>query len=293
MVPSSSDLNYFLEVANTLNVSRAAERLGISQPTLSTAIQRLETGMQIPLLIRLKTGVRLTHAGGKLALQARSLLQEWEKFKSDVAKSEDKISGKYVLGCHPSVALYSLPSFFPELLEAHPSLEFKLVHDLSRKITEEVISFNIDFGIVVNPWKHPDLIIKPLAKDEVLLWTAKEPSSVQDPFSSSAVMICDPDLVQSQSILKGIQKTTMCFQRTITSSNLEVIAALVASHAGVGILPTRVAKRLNSLDLVPVKGSPTFHDTIALVYRADAQKSKSSRAIAKWIETNLDPNKGW
>ncbi len=284
-IPSSSELLYFIEVTNTLNVSRAAERLGISQPTLSLAIQRLEAGLGTPLLIRSKSGVKLTHAGQKFLGRARQLVHEWERLRDDTLKEEDEIRGRYVLGAHPSVALFAFPELVPVLLNEHPALDLKLTHDLSRKITEDIISFKTDFGLVVNPWKHPDLVIKPFAKDEVQLWTAKKPSKLQDLEGGTAVLICDPDLVQSQSILRQLSKAGINVNRVITSSNLEVVASLVAAGAGIGILPGRVASRAsdsNGLKLLD-RGGPKFSDSHCLVYRADAQNSKASRLLARRI----------
>lgn len=288
-MPSPNELVYFIEVAETLNISRAAERLGISQPTLSLSLQKLESTLGRQLFIRTKAGVQLTRAGTKLVSQARNLIWEWDKIQSDALKDESEIRGRYVLGCHPSVALYSLPRLFPKLLEAHPLLEIKLHHDLSRRITEDVISFKIDFGIVVNPWQHPDLIIKPLWKDEVSLWVSPRPSPLQDPKSGKAVLVCDPDLLQTQSILKQLSKKGFTFQRTITSSSLEVIATIIESKGGVGVLPARVATRLKERPLrrLPGNDQPKFQDSIALVYRADAQKSKASRALAHFMEREL------
>jgi len=60
MLPSAAELEYFLEVANTLNLSRASERLGLSQPSLSLAIKRLELSIGTQLFIRHKQGVTLT-----------------------------------------------------------------------------------------------------------------------------------------------------------------------------------------------------------------------------------------
>ena len=62
MVPSAAELEYFLEVSSTLNLSRASERLGISQPSLSLAIKRLEQSVGTELFIRHKHGVTLTQA---------------------------------------------------------------------------------------------------------------------------------------------------------------------------------------------------------------------------------------
>src|SRR6187399_1079372 len=108
MLPSSSEIKYFLEVSTALNISRAAERLGISQPSLSLAIRRLEDTIGTDLLVRSKSGVKLTKAGERFALQARSLIEEWDKLKGSIHESEEKVSGRFIIGCHASVALYSL-----------------------------------------------------------------------------------------------------------------------------------------------------------------------------------------
>jgi DNA-binding transcriptional LysR family regulator len=180
------------------------------------------------------------------------------------------------------VALYSLPHFVTPLLQNSPQLELKIVHDLSRRITEEVISFKVDFGIVVNPTPHPDLVIAPLCEDKVCLWTRENPTHLQK-LGPESVLIHDPDLLQTQFILKQMQKDFV-FSRTIVTSSLETIAALVASGAGVGILPTRVATRIPSHRLMLLDPeAPTFADTICLVYRADRQRSPSSKKFARWI----------
>lgn len=288
MLPSPAELAYFVEVSNTLNISRAAERVGISQPTLTLAIKRLEESVGVALLIRSKSGVQLTQAGHQLAAQARSLISEWEKIRGDVLKNEIEVRGRYTLGCHASVGLYALPGFLEKLMTTHEGLEVKLVHDISRRITEEVISFKIDFGLVVNAWAHPDLIIKPLCEDETGLWVSKKPGELQDPYSGKAVLICDPDLVQTQSILKQVAKQGMVFKRIIDTSNLELVTALVAAQAGVGVIPGRVARRLPALGLKPLgKDTPRYSDKIALIFRADAQRSKASREIAHFIEENF------
>lgn len=286
LLPNPADLHYFLEITKTLNISRASERLGISQPSLSLAVKRLEDSMSVPLLIRNKTGVKLTRAGQRLANYARSLLEEWEQVRSNTLKDENEVSGRFTIGCHPSVALYSLPGFFLDLIQDHPTLEISLIHDLSRKITEDVISFKIDFGIVVNPVQHPDLVIKLLEKDEVSLWKGKGNSAFQDPYSGQGILICDPNLLQTQNLMKQLDKAKMEFARMTPSSNLEVIATLASQGAGIGILPERVATRSKSMGLEKIKGAkvPKFQDSICLIFRADAQKSFASRKIIQSIE---------
>ncbi len=136
MIPSPSDLSYFLAVADLLNLSRAAERLGISQPSLTLAMRRIEETVGTPILIRHKRGVSLTKAGKQLLTHTRHIMQHWDCVKSATLASVNEIQGTFTLGCHPSVAICMAPLFLPDLLEKNPKLEINLKHDMSRKITE-------------------------------------------------------------------------------------------------------------------------------------------------------------
>lgn len=288
IAPGYTDITYFLEVAHTRNISRAAERLGITQPSLSVAMKRLEDALGVTLFVRGRSGVQLTKAGTELLRKGRLLLLSWEQLKADVNKKETGVSGQYVIGCHPSVALYSLSHFLPGLIQQHPELEIKLVHDLSRKVTEGVISFEIDFGIVVNPIRHPELVIRDLCSDDVLLWTAAKPSLTQSLDSRTGVLVCDLNLIQVQKLLGDLQKRKQAFKRIIHSSSLEVIADLTAAGAGLGILPNRVATRANAQKLKPLdERLPVFKDQVCLVYRADLQKTKGSQTIIDAIRKSV------
>ncbi|MGE0171926.1 MAG: LysR family transcriptional regulator [Oligoflexales bacterium] len=286
--PAYTDITYFIEVAQTGNISRAAERLGITQPSLSSAMKRLEDSLGVTLFVRGRTGVQLTKSGAELVKKGRLLLLTWEQLKTDIGKKESGVSGQYIIGCHPSVALYSLSRFLPELVQRYPELEIKLTHDLSRKITENVISFEIDFGIVVNPIRHPDLIIIELWNDDVLCWTANKPSSTQTLDPVTGVLICDLNLIQVQKILGELQKRNQGFKRIVQSSNLEVITDLTASGVGIGVLPKRVATRISTQKLKPLdERLPYFRDEICLVYRADLQKTKGSQTIIDAIKKSV------
>jgi DNA-binding transcriptional LysR family regulator len=290
-LPSSSEIQYFLEVAETSNISRAAERLGITQPTLSLSVQRLEQSLGTPLLIRGKGGVRLTKAGSRFAARARALVEQWDRLRSDSVAEETEVKGRVSIGCHASVALYSLPDFAPSLMAQYPDLELVFQHDLSRKITERVVSFECDFGIVVNPYAHPDLRIVRLALDEVTFWRAHGDVATD-------ILICEPDLLQTQALLAQVKKQrsthSLEFRRTLKSSSLEVVASLAAAGAGIAILPTRVAEmqkdRRGAMRLKPVfsksstQKTPVFEDKICLVYRPDAQKSVAAKVVMRAIE---------
>ncbi len=270
---NEQDLKYFNEISHSLNLTRAAERLGVTQPTLTQALNRLETAFDTKLFSRSKKGVQLTKAGEKLLVASHGLLAEWDKVFASVKNTDLQVSGQFKLGVHTAVARYALPPFLKKLLKEHNALEIQLRHDLSRKIAEEVISWKLDFGIVVNPPPHPDLVIKTLCEDTVTFWCHGE-DYLKD------VLICEPDLLQTQSLLSKMEKKGIRFKRTLHSSSLEVITTLVREGCGVGILPERVALVEGKYKFHKMSAeAPVFKDRICLIFRAGAQNNLSARTI--------------
>ena len=85
-----------------------------------------------------------------------------------------------------------------------------------------------------------------------------------------------------------MRRRGLSFGRTLSSSNLEVIAGLTAAAAGVGLLPARVATRVRALGLKKLESAgPVFHDRICLIYRPDVQKTRAAKAIAEAIARAL------
>ncbi|MEZ4743484.1 MAG: LysR family transcriptional regulator [Bdellovibrionota bacterium] len=282
MLPSSTDIVNFIEVSKTENLSRAAERLGLTQPSISLSVKRLEENIGVPLLTRFKNGVKLTQAGRKFLNGSRLVLENWKQLRADTLKSHYEISGEVSLGCHPSVALYTLNRFLPKLLIENSELTINLQHDLSRKIAEEVISLRLDLGIVVNPVNHPELVIHKLCQDQVGFWKLTSNSFEKN------ILIYDPNLQQSSNLLKKLKKNpkfSNTFMRHIHSSNLEVIKNLASSGIGVAILPERVAKagQSNNLSLLS-KSAPTFSDQVCLIHRADLTKTQAVKAVIQAIK---------
>lgn len=282
MIPSPSDLTYFLEVANLLNLSRAAESLGISQPSLTLAIQRLEKSVGTSILIRHKRGVSLTKSGMQLLAHTRQLIENWDAIKAQTLASTEEVQGSYIIGCHPSVALFALPRFLTELMQQHTKLEFRLQHELSRKITEKVINLTIDVGIVVNPVRHPDLVIRHLDDDDVQFWISpKTTHTTQDLRSGKAILLCDPDMSQTQSLLKNLKKMNLHYHRLVPTNHLELIANLTKQGCGIGILPAKVAAEYG---LKRVPDTPSYQDEVCLLYRGENRNVKAIQVIAKAIK---------
>lgn len=282
MIPSASDLAYFIEIARTQNLSRAAERLGVSQPSLSLSIRRIENSVGAELLIRGKRGVVLTPAGKQFLAHARNMMEAWDAIRARTRASMTEVQGSFTIGCHASVARAVLPQFLPQLLRLYPKLDIALHHDLSRRITEDVISFRADIGIVVNPVQHPDLVVRRLYEDEFTAWAV--------PGAQKDILICDPDLMQSQYLMKKM-KGRSSFARIVTSGSLETIAALAASGCGTALLPASIARRTGE-KLKKVPGAPVYRDEHCLLYRVESRSVKAVQTICSTIMDCLGSKSG-
>ncbi|MGZ3691552.1 MAG: LysR family transcriptional regulator [Pseudobdellovibrio sp.] len=264
---NSIELKYFIEIANTQHVSRAAERLGVTQPTLSHSIKRLEESIGADLFIRSKKGVTLTPAGKRLYSQAQLLQEQWQQVIDSVHDEEDAPKGIIRLGVHSAVAQYTLPLVLPKMTSRFPDIKFNLSHDLSRRVTEAVISSHLDVAIAVNPVAHNDLIIKEICKDIVTLWKPKNISNEQ-------VLMYDDNLLQAQDIIRKLENRKMQFNNHMHSGSLETIAQLLKAGVGYAILPKRVVQAFQISGVEKVEDAPVFQDRICLVYKQEFRKTK-------------------
>lgn len=264
-----NDLKNFIEISVFSSLSLAAKKLEVTQPALSESIKRLETDIGKKLFYRTKNGISLTPDGRKVLEKAKLTL---ESLHSLIDKNSATERTSVVIGCHSIIGTYFLPEFLKLADKVLPGYKIQLTHDLSRNIQMGVQNGVIDLGVVVNPFSHPDLIIKPIALDRICVWKSKK-------YTPQNQVLADPNLFQVQSILKKWIKAPSNF---ISTNSLELIARIVEQGGGYGIIPERIVKLLK-LDLVQVAQTPTFKDQISLVYRPEFGKSDYEKDIINLI----------
>jgi DNA-binding transcriptional LysR family regulator len=281
MMPSVAELTYFLEVSKTLNLSKAAQHLDMTQPALSRAIQNLEESVGATLLIRHAKGVKLTPAGQKVLLQINPLLQCWQNTKAQALASHHQVQGQIKLGCHSAVGLF-IHGFIAELLATYPALDIELKHATSNEITQAVIDLTIDIGIVTNPIQHPDLIISKMCDTDITLWARTEKRKHLN--TNESILICDPDSYHTQEILKKCKSANIKFTRILKVSSIEVIASLVANGCGVGILPACFVTSLYADKLRRLPDAPFIKNDLYLIYRNEYRGIEMFKVIVKKIK---------
>lgn len=285
--PSPQLLQAFCEICDQKSLTSAAQRLGVTQPSLSQGLKKLEDYMGVQLLIRDKKGIILTKSGQELYDHVQELMFQWSHLREKITGLQNRVMGPLKLGMHPAVGAYTLPHFLPELMQTFPDLELSISHELSRHITDQIINHKLDIGLVINPTRHPDLIIRPLFKDKVYFWRSKKTTPLNRAGSEHYTLIADHNLLQTQTLLKGL-KPKQTFAKKLHLSNLENIARVCAHGAGVGIIPQRVVQGLGlDKNLETVDDLKNFEDQLCLVFHISQKKRESVRSALDFIQSKL------
>jgi DNA-binding transcriptional LysR family regulator len=120
-------LRYVTAAADCANVTEAARRLQVSQPSVSAAIAELEQMLGVTIFVRHHAkGVTLTPAGQRLIAEARLLLKHAEEFSKTAEALGDTDRGEITIGCFPTLAAMYMPSIMLDFAERHPLITLKL-----------------------------------------------------------------------------------------------------------------------------------------------------------------------
>jgi DNA-binding transcriptional LysR family regulator len=238
---------------------------------LTQSILRLEEKLGESLFHRSKTGCTPTATGKIFYTKAMKLKDCWVDIQQGI-KEGNELQGRFRFGVHPSLGAYTLPNFFKKIKQNAPAIDIELHHDLSRKLTEKVISYELDLALVINPVKHKDLVLKKLGTDRIMLWKSSNVKKVPE------ILFTDWETSEFKSFMgkKSLQK----FQNfsIVESSSLELIRSIVVQGAGIGFLPERVAKA-DGGKLECYDSSLIVQDEIYLIYRYDSMKNKAAASV--------------
>jgi len=292
-------LRYFQTIATCGSLTAAARVLKVSQPTLTVAMKNLEERLGTTLLLRERTGVRLTTTGEELLRHAHDVFALLERAEQQIKGLESEDIGSFVVGCHESLGAYFLPNFLSFFLRDAPRIEVTLWNGPSAAVQRAVLDRQVHFGIVVNPPPHPDLVIVEMFHDAVDLFVAADvepsPNSGRPRRGAEVVpgtidvaqqllrvgpLIFAGRVHQCQHIIDLLAERDMLPSRLLSCGDFELVKSLTLAGIGVGLLPRRIAAYNQEGRLRRLHDTlPNFPDTIALVYRADIHRTRATMRL--------------
>lgn len=155
-------LQYAIALSKHKHFLKAAEECGVTQPTLSAMIHRMEEELDVKIFDRSSHPISLTPIGEQIVAQAKVIMNNMEAMGEIVKNTRDSLSGSLHIGMIPTVAPYLLPKFIEEFIYNHPSIELKVSEMRTSVILSELKSAQLDMAILSTPIEDPDFLTIPL-----------------------------------------------------------------------------------------------------------------------------------
>lgn len=164
-------LETFIEVANSKSFSRAAEKLYITQPTVTNHIQNLEKELGTLLINRSGKNISLTEAGSLLYKYAINIINSCEMAKFDLAVHKGRIQGHLNIFSSSVPRKYILPTIISDFSNNYPEVSFTLSQKDSKNVVNSILDGDTDFGIVGAKYPYNSLNYIDLMEDQLMLIT--------------------------------------------------------------------------------------------------------------------------
>lgn len=230
-------LRAFVTIAETESFTRAAARLGLTQPAVSLQMRRLEAQLERRLFDRSQGGVHLTVQGGDLLPQARRLLALNDEIVAGLGETE--VDGDVRFGAPEDIASTHLPSIIARFAERHPRVRLSVTCDFTANLTTALSQGRLDLALIK---RRP----APRASDERvfeerLVWLARD-AALFDARPLPLVVAPTPDAYRARA-LDALQTAGVGFREAFVSPSLSGQLAAVRAGLGVAIAPATLAPR--------------------------------------------------
>lgn len=287
-------LRYFVKVGLLLNITRAAEALGVPKSVVSKTIHKLEDNLGSVLLERSTRVVSLTEAGKVLLPRAMSLLEESQYLFSDLQTLSTDVSGHLKLAAAPAFGEYLSRTIIPAFLKKWPEVRVSLELSYSyENLFEKGLDLVFRFGDV----KDDRLIAKPVGSTARLLVASEEylaKHSVPKKPADLSSHVCNSIAMHQQSSQWLLSRETKEVSVEVTGrfncSSIEALKAATLSGLGIAQLPPfSMGEELAAGKLVRVLPQWTAHPMdISVVYRQGLNKPAKLAAFLDFIEKHKE-----
>ena len=238
-----SALRYLVAFADEGSFSRAAERCQVSQPTLSVALQNLESELDVTLIERSKSHVALTDLGHQVVAQARKALDEARRVELIARRERDPLHGEFRLGVIHTIGPYLLPSLIVSLRKLAPGLTLYIEESMTALLADFLKYGTVDAAIIALPFDVPGVETRALYDEAFHVVVPKD-----HPWRKRKAIARDE--VRGGDVL--VLKAGNCFREQVFDAcpdishaegslhqghSIETIRCMVASGYGISVLP--------------------------------------------------------
>ncbi len=285
-------LKTFQLVSRLKSFSRAAEKLGVTQPAISAQIRSLENEVGARLFDREGGKVTFTAAGRLFEPFAEHCLQCHSHILAGVSELYQSARGELSVSTSEATSLYVLPTVFAHFKKLYSRVHLSIVRSERSRTLEAVFSREVDFGIVSTPVKDSRLLVHNIHKDEVILVTAPG-HPLEDRGTVKLDEIIQYPLLmmkhgrQRERIDQFFQSKDVEPRIAMELESSELLKRLIGAGIGIGFLPhtnVRVDESQGQLKTLRVEGMRVQRE-LALVFRKDKTLTRAAQAFLE-VATN-------
>ena len=301
---SLDELETFLVVADTGSFSQAGEVLGLSQPSVSNRIQRLESVLGVKLLTRTTRKVALTEAGYRLREEADRALRDLRRLQNTFQTSARERKRTVIVATTPFVAAVGLPSIINQFQAQNTHIQVVMSDLTAGAARDAVLSGAADLGIMVLDGRHPELHSETLTIDEGVVVTPlghplmKKRAATFDDLRKYPILMPDMYVSVRRLLQKEFQKRGVDFvpaETSVTLNNMSTLLGMVAGGIGITILPrTLIARdRRDAVGTVKLQGLRIARH-YRIVTRRGNELTPPARSFVRFLQSAIpDKGKGW
>jgi DNA-binding transcriptional LysR family regulator len=292
-------LNVFLVAADTLNFTRAARLLHLSQPSVSQHIQSLEQSLGQQLFIRSGRRIELTDAGHQLVPLARDMVDRSVELEETMKSLEGEVYGHLRVGCSTTPGKYILPQLLATFHQRYPLVRMSCQVTPQRQAIEMLCEGQVHIAMVSQPHLScTTAVMRRFIVDPVHLivpldhpW-AQRPEIALDELAEGTFILREEDSGTYQAVADGLAThgiNTHELRTLLTLGSSEAIALAVQEGIGVGFVSQIVIARLvaGQVAVVPVRGLEIFRE-IYIGCQTRKPTTAAQRAFWQYIDEVID-----
>ncbi len=288
-------LECFVAVARVGHFTRAADEIGIAQPSLSRQVAALEKDVGVRLFDRGPRAVTLSAAGEALLPVAVRMLEDRAAAYRRIDELTGLTGGRLRLGATPSLCISLATEVLSRFRAAHPGVELHVTEAGSRTLTTKLAQGELDLALVVAERADDSagLVLTPLLREElVVVSSANLPAPTRRgvitlaELASQEFVAChdnyDLRIVLDQAFADaGLQSHTV-----VDGAELDAVLRFVARGIGVSVAPMMAALHYPGLRITRLT-APELHRTVSLAHRADLTPSHAAVAFQALLDDTV------
>lgn len=284
-------MEYIVAVDKYRHFARAAESCGITQSTLSSLIQKLESELDVTIFDRGSHPIKPTELGVEIINQAKVLLFNASQIEEMVSSRKGESIGKVRLGVASTIAPYILPKMFKHLSENHPDIELYVEEARVAAIVQKLERAELDVALLATPLDNSELLEIPIYTEGFVAYVSPRENMFQDKELDASLLPVENVWVLREGYCPNRGVFPFCQSSTgrhaiYEAGSIETLVKIVDENGGYTIIPQLHVPLLRGCQQKNIRRlhNPNPSREIAFVVRRDYVRERLLNILADAIK---------